>query len=503
MKLFIRCVALGVVALGLFLSIWWIDWFRETPASQYHVKGKFGPVISWPITPIHVTNLPDGRVLSFGTDLRGRQGAQFHYDVWDPKKGTGWDSHLILPNTVGTDTFCAGQLVIPSDDSVLIVGGDRIVKGERNWSSPDINFFDGKTNTLRSAGRTMERPRWYPTVVTMGNGDVVVAGGRLDPTHYAPLPELYSPPTGWRTLPGAENAKAFGEPNWNYPRMWLDKEGKLFVLSVDGSAYRVDPEGQGSIKPLNVAITKGHPYLPSVMYLPGKILATRWLGKTFDIDINGEAPDVKTAAWSGLGRFNASLTIMADGNVLFNGGGLLNNASLWYLAPSYESKIWHADTGKWANAAIAKRMRMYHSTSILQPDGTILTGGGGAPGPQENLNAEIYYPPYLFKNDESGQFAERPVLQSAPDFASWGKSFEIQMNTQDVSKINLIRVGSVTHTNNFDQRFMPLVYKPLGGGRFAVEAPANSNLAPPGYYYLFVLNKAGVPAIARQVKLSH
>ena len=502
-KLFFWGIALGGLAIGLFLGIWWVDLFRETPASQYQVKGMFGPVIDWPLNPIHVTNLPDGRVLSFGTDLRGRQGAQFHYDIWDPKKGTGWDSHLTLPNTVGTDTFCAGQLVMPSDGSVLIVGGDRVVNGQRNWSSPDINFFDSKTNTLRSAGRTMERPRWYPTVVTMGNGDVVVAGGRLDPFHYAPLPELFSPSTGWRTLPGAENAKAFGEVNWNYPRMWVDKEGKLFELSVDGSAARFDPSGQGSLTPLPVSITKGHPYLPSVMYQPGKILAIRWFGKAFTIDIDGDKPEVKPAVWSGLARFNASLTMMPDGNAFLNGGGMLNNGRFWFLAPNYEAKVWHSDTGHWTKAAIAKRMRMYHSTSILQADGTILTGGGGAPGPPENLNAEIYYPSYLFKKDGSGQFAERPVLQSAPDFVAWGQSFEIQLNTSELRKMSLIRVGSVTHTNNFDQRLIPLVYKPLGGGRFAVDAPANSNLAPPGYYYLFVLNKFGVPAIARQVKLSN
>ena len=47
--------------------------------------------------------------------------------------------------------------------------------------------------------------------------------------------------------------------------------------------------------------------------------------------------------------------------------------------------------------------RLYHSTSLLLPDGSVLTAGGGAPGPVTNLNAEIYYPPYLFKKDGSGQ----------------------------------------------------------------------------------------------------
>ena len=34
------------------------------------------------------------------------------------------------------------------------------------------------------------------------------------------------------------------------------------------------------------------------------------------------------------------------------------------------------------------------------PDASVLGGGGGAPGPQNNRNFEVYYPPYLY--DETG-----------------------------------------------------------------------------------------------------
>lgn len=496
----IKLVVLGGLSFGVFLGIWWVDRFRETPPDQYHIKGKFGPQFGWPIIPIHVVLLPDGRLLSYGTDERGRQGAQFQYDVWDPKRGLGPDSHLTLPNKVGTDLFCSGQLIVPADDSVLLVGGDRTVNGVRNWSSPDINFFDGKTNVLRSAGRTMERPRWYPTVTTMPNGEIVVTAGRLDPEHYAPLPEIYNPKTGWRTLPGAEDVAAFGVHNWDYPRQFVQPNGKVFVMSVEGHAYEFDTSGEGSVRPLNVSIFRGHPYLPSVMYLPGKILTLRWLGLTYDLDINGKEPVVKSAAWSGLARFNGSMTVMADGTVLLNGGSMLNNASKWYLAPNYESKIWHPDTGKWTDAAIAKRMRLYHSISLLMQDGSILTGGGGATGPETNLNGEIYYPPYLFKKDGSGERAVQPVLQEAPDFLDWGQFFKIKVDTPNISKIHLIKTGSVTHTNNFEERFIPLNFKALGEGRFSVEAPANANIAPPGYYHLFVLNSDGVPSYSKLIK---
>ena len=41
-----------------------------------------------------------------------------------------------------------------------------------------------------------------------------------------------------------------------------------------------------------------------------------------------------------------------------------------------------------------------------------------------------------------------------------------------------------------------------GSGLLNVTAPPNGNIAPPGYYMLFVLNTAGVPSVARFVKLS-
>ena len=39
------------------------------------------------------------------------------------------------------------------------------------------------------------------------------------------------------------------------------------------------------------------------------------------------------------------------------------------------------------------------------------------------------------------------------------------------------------------------------GKTLAVTAPAASEIAPPGYYMLFVFDAAGVPSIARIVRL--
>src|SRR5215468_3615465 len=74
--------------------------------SGANVTGVFGSVVNWPIIPIHMCLLPDGRVMNYGTDTSGNQGAQFTYDVWNPALGTGTNAHSVLPNTTSTDIFC-------------------------------------------------------------------------------------------------------------------------------------------------------------------------------------------------------------------------------------------------------------------------------------------------------------------------------------------------------------------------------------------------------------
>ena len=74
------------------------------------------------------------------------------------------------------------------------------------------------------------------------------------------------------------------------------------------------------------------------------------------------------------------------------------------------------------------------------------------------------HPPYLFKKDGSGQLAPRPTISSAPSAAGYGS--QIQIGTPDASSIQkmaLVRLGSVTHDNNMEQRYVPLKFTPGTG----------------------------------------
>ena len=170
-----------------------------------HLEGAFGPVFSWPVMPIHMAMLPDGRVLAYGTDRLGRQGAGLLYTVWDPALGTGTNAFLTLANQTGTDVFCAAQALLPGGQ-VLVVGGDVDRDGTTNEGNPDVNLFDPATNRLSRAG-AMAYARWYPTLVPTPAGERVVLGGRVRVLRsgsvvvgreVASTPEVFTPGQGWR-----------------------------------------------------------------------------------------------------------------------------------------------------------------------------------------------------------------------------------------------------------------------------------------------------------------
>ena len=64
----------------------------------------------------------------------------------------------------------------------------------------------------------------------------------------------------------------------------------------------------------------------------------------------------------------------------------------------------------------------------------------------------------------------------------------------------LVRAGAVTHAFDMEQRLVELSFKNVTGA-LHVTAPAKGNIAPPGYYMLFILNAEGVPSVAHFVQL--
>jgi len=167
----------------------------------------------------------------------------------------------------------------------------------------------------------------------------------------------------------------------------------------------------------------------------------------------------------------------------------------------YKAQIWSPGNGKWRDLASASKARLYHSTALLLPNGAVLVTGGGPPGPVVNMNAEIFYPPYLFKKDGSGELANRPSISSMPA-VKYGQKFAINYSSATaIKRVAMIRVGSVTHSFDQSQRYVPLSFT-TSRNKLIINGPKNKNQAPPGQYMLVIIDKNGVPSHAEMFQPS-
>ncbi len=455
-----------------------------------HARGMWSELVDWPLIPVHAVLLPDGRLLSFGSDSAGQQTANFIYDVWDPTAGLS-AGHLTLPNSTGSDLFCSAQILLPGGATVFVAGGD-VWDGAatRNQGNNNSNLFAVANNALQR-GQNMNRARWYSSAITLPSGETYVQGG----IGGADRPEVRSATGEFRLLDGA-NTEAL---HFQYPRNFVAPDGQVFGFDSTGNMYRVDPSGSGSLTRLGqFASENAGSDASAAMFRPGHIL--QFGGNSngaLVIDIRRGTPTVTPTQSMSTHRRLGTSTILADGKVLATGGSRSWNEP---DQPSYHAEVWDPQRGQWAVGAQQTRMRLYHSMAVLMPDATVLVGGGGAPGPQNNKNAELYFPPYLFTS--AGTLAPRPALTSAPTVLNIGKTFTLQAGSaKPVARVALVKTAAVSHGFNAEQRFIELPFS-ADAGRLTVQAPANPADAPPGFYMLFLLDSDGVPSVAKVLRMN-
>ena len=481
--------------------------FTPPAAPDAAVRGAFGPVQPWPSVPIHWVLTPDGRLLSFGATSDGRQGGQRDLSVWDPARGFTPEAFTLLPITTRVNNFCAGQWLMPDSGDVLITGGTQ--------NTPLRYQGIAATTVFRSAGASLDRVadlqwrRWYPTALGTADGQVLVLGGRVDPaTPGSPavpalVPELYHPATGtWRVLEGAASAGAFGlnRSSWYYPRAWLGPQALPVIAGRNGSLYQLDPAGAGQLTRLAGGLPHQDPFLPALMTAPGRLLLVGAGRRVSLVDLNTRPPTVQDGAPISRHRRYGNATLLPDGQVLVNGGvdapdNRLEGAHL-------EAELWNPADGQWRPAASAALPRLYHGNAILLPDATVLTGGGGLPGPLTNANVEVYYPPYLYRRDGSGLPAERPLIDTQAIARGWGEALELPWSgPRAIARLTLIGTGQATHAFNAGQRLVELPFSD-DGAVLRTRLPATRGELPPGFYLLFALDRDGVPSNGKIVRVA-
>ncbi len=402
-------------------------------------RDRWSDVFSWPIIGVHAILTPDGKVLTFGTGQQGQQSGLHIFDVWDPATKT----HQTLEHMVHTDLFCSAAAIVPETGEILVAGGDTrpfaAITAVNNGVA-DVNVFNYRDMTLSpSATGDMTYARWYPTVLTLANGKTLMIGGRDGAGAGVGTPELYSPGVGWKTLDGA--ASALGANDWFYPRAWLASDGRVVVLGSekdghDGRALIMDPSGNGRVLGVYNTPFVEDRRVPSIMFDENKVISLGLDGSAWITDFSGGALKFTRTADAGGGRIWSNMTLLADGSVMLSGGSAVDNQ---LNGVKYAVQIWHPDTGTWTIGSDADVPRLYHSTTLLLPDATVLSLGGGAPGPLTNLNGEIYKPAYLF--DGNGNLAERPHITDAPTELAQRQDFSIAVD--DAASITRLTLRQV------------------------------------------------------------
>ncbi len=457
-------------------------------ANANNVAGAWSSVKPWPVIAVHAVLMPDGRVLTYGTKTSGQQTAIENYDIWDP--GAGLDGgHLTLPNTSGTDLFCSSQLVLPGGSQVFVAGGDNWTgTGTTNTGNNNSNLIDYENNSI-SRQANMNRQRWYSSSTTLLNGETYIQGG----SGGTDRPEIRALNGSFRLLDGVNT----GGLDFMYPRNFIAPDGRVFGYDSAGRMYYVNTGGTGSLTMAGQFSGPTGSDSTAAMFRPGRIL--QFGGNSSGalvIDINGASPSVSSTQSLTSRRRLGHATILADGKVLATGGSDVWNQM---TGVAYSADIWNPATGQWTVGAIASRARLYHSNTVLMPDASVLMLGGGAPGPQNNTNVEVYYPPYLYASGSG--FAARPVIANAPSTIDVGETFEIELGSSaTIGRVSLIKTTSASHSFNFEQRFVELTFQ-QSGNRLVAQAPTRATDSPPGFYLLFVLNSAGTPSVAKIVRV--
>jgi galactose oxidase len=473
-----------------------------SPPSPAAMQGQWSAPIAFPSVPVAAAILPNGKLMTWAS-----------WDRFSAYDGSGerWKTYTALfdPETsviterIVTETrhdmFCPGTALL-ADGSLHVSGGGP------DPQIPATSLFNPWTNTWTRVA-DMNSNRWYNSSVTLPNGNVLTLGGNYDPG------EIWNG-SSWSFLSGLPVTPLLTADNtWlhrgnEHPRLLVAPDGRVFVPGPTPNMQWYDPHGSGSVQS---AGRRGDDTYSqndiTVMFDVGKILKTggstsydgddaqNVLGTTnsFVIDVNSGV-SVKKVMPMTHRRVYGNGVVLPDGTVLAVGGSRHSRA-FWDDAAVLTPELFDPVTQTWSELAPMQTPRTYHSVAILLPDGRVFSGGGGLCGncATNHPNGEIFSPPYLFRGS-------RPTILGAPVSIQYGSKFTVG-TTGEVKRFSLVRLSSVTHSTNNDQRFMRLAVTPTTNGMFTVNAPANANIAPPGYYMLFALSDHGVPSIAKIIQI--
>jgi galactose oxidase len=464
--------------------------------------GKWSKPLKLSLVPVAAANLPNGKVLLWSSHDRFKfgGGGKTYTATFDPATNKATER---LIQEIGHDMFCPGTANL-ADGRILVNGG---------VNSKLTSIYNASTEKW-SIGSLMNTGRGYQANTPLSNGDVFTLGGSWSGGYGNKNGEVWNASTGWRRTSNIlASAIVTDDPQGVYRadnHGWYFGVGnqKVFHAGPSKQMNWFDTTGAGTSTPAGNRGGDGHSMNGNAaMFDIGKILkvggATAYqnvdaTSKAFIIDINNGV-NVQPVANMGYARSYSSSVVLPNGQVVII-GGQAHPVPFSDLQPVLAAELWDPVTRNFSTLASMRIPRNYHSVALLLQDGRIFVGGGGLCGTCQtnHANAEIFTPPYLLNPD--GSNAVRPLILQSPGNAGYGAKIAVSMDSA-VSQFALVRLSSITHTVNNDLRRIPLNFTRTGTNAYSLQIPTSNGVAIPGFYMLFALNNAGVPSIAKVIKI--
>jgi Domain of unknown function (DUF1929)/Starch binding domain len=511
------------------------------------------PSSGWIVTPIHATLLTSGKVLITGW---GRRDQNSCVSGGTRKNGT---SFLLDPNTLpnggilniqplneaqeaGTSDvlYCAGHTPL-ADGRILHTGGARYENlGASNQVEFGLNYsrlYSASNNTFSKINSPMLGGRagmagmaWYPTNTRLADGKVMVIGGfsRCCDTNFSNLTlQTFDPiaqdqsQNPWSLISPNDETPVQLKPGLrDYIHSFLlpnalrvnNVDRTMAIMGKDGAIFYVNTEAGTPNNQRFTAAPNGQRFAggedgTAALLSTGEIMTA---GGTNDNNVSQKIDlyQPSTSTWRSLetfiGRRNASSVLLPDGTVLLISG---DSDERNFTGDRRKPQIIDPQTGTvttlnpWTGDS---NERGYHNFAILLKDGRVLIGGGisslGGIG-CERSDLRIYNPPYLTNG-------ARPVISNAPAFTSMnvgGSPLNLNfsgasLKVSDQGGVVLMAVGSTTHSFDQNQRYVKLAYT-QSGSALTINPPANTQIAPPGDYILYLVSQSGAPSMGVTVRI--
>lgn len=380
------------------------------------------------------------------------------------------------------DFFCGGEAFLP-DGRLLVAGGiaeDDMV-GDGLAGSADALAFDPVTEQWATLPR-MAHGRWYPTLLALGNGQVVAVSGIDEHGNVAAALDRFADATGWTELAAVDLSL--------YPHLFVLADGRIFASGgqMDTGAKAVPcragpgPAGAGDRRQARGRIggDRARRLGPPGRRCPG--LRRRSAARPA-----ADAPECGAPARPHGPRLRRQRRARgrAAGEA---GGGDLRAGAGRVDGPGRGARPADVPLRGAAAAGRSGGDRRSHPKKGTQD-------AWEPPDPREELRLEVFSPPDLFRR-------ERPQIAAAP--AEWRYRTTIDVTTPQAGAIrcaHLIRPGVTTHAFNNEQHLVDLRVRVHGPAAVTVELTDNANVAPPGWHMLFLVGDDRVPSVAYWVRV--